>query len=317
MSEKHISNVLKGKSRVTEEFALKIEKVMPSIKADYWMNYESKYQLDLLRQKEKYRLENQDIEVISKRFKFNEIFKGLELSLSEQAIEMLKILKISSFGQFENKYSNLCVDFMEGGVERESIAIWLNLCADEIDIQNDELDEVKYNKDKLVKNINKFKLLALNDADGDKSLINCRKLFNTLGVYFVVYEANINSRVRGALLSYIGKPTIYISRSGKSHSEMWFIIFHEISHLILHYAKNDISILSDSDKNITPKEKEANIYTRNLLIPEKEYLSLIESKQFSKSSIVKFAAKNEILPSFIVDFLKHDNLIDSDKFCYL
>lgn len=319
LSEKHISNVLKGKSRVTEEFALKIEKVMPSVKADYWMNYESKYQLDLLRQKERYSLENQNLNELSKRFRFREIFKDLKLRQSEQAIEMLKILKISSFDLFENKYSKLCVDFMEDGGKKEAIAIWLNLCENEIDIQNDELDEVKYNKDKLLKNINKFKILALNYADSEKSLDNCRALFNSLGIYFVVYEANINCKVRGALLSYRGKPTIYISRKDKRHSYIWFAIFHEIAHLILHYVKNDISITSDTDAiaDITIEEKEANTYARNFLIPEKDYLDFVNKKQFNKSSIINFAAKNEILPCFIVDFLKHDKLIKYDRFCQL
>ncbi|MBK5201272.1 MAG: ImmA/IrrE family metallo-endopeptidase [Spirochaetaceae bacterium] len=318
MSEKHISNVLKGKSRVTEEFALKIEKVMPSIKADYWINYESKFQLDLMRQKELYSLENLNLKEISHQFHFSEIFKGLKLSLSEQAVEMLKILKISNFDLFENKYGNICVDFMEDGGEKEAIAIWLNLCREEIEIQNNDLNQVRYNKIFLINSIKNFKLLALNDTDSEKSLLSCRKLFNELGVYFVVYEANRNCKVRGALTSYKNKPTIYISRRGKRHSYIWFAIFHEIGHLILHYDKNnkkDIKILLDND--ISQKENEANTYARNLLIPEKEYMDFIKNKKFDKMAIIDFANKNCILPSFVVDFLKHDKQLDYDKFCYL
>ncbi|MGD1817497.1 MAG: helix-turn-helix domain-containing protein [Pleomorphochaeta sp.] len=315
MSEKHISNVLRGKKPLTNDFALKIEKVIPSIKADYWMNYESKYQLDLLRQKEKYSLENQDLIKLSKRFRFKEIFKDLNLSVKEQAIEMLKLLKISSFDLFDKNYGNLCVDFMEDGGDKEAIAIWLNLCENEIEIQNDDILDIMYKKENLINNIYKFKLLLLNDVNNERSLVSCRKLFNNLGIYFVVYEANTNCKVRGCLTSYNNHPAIYISRRGKKPSYIWFAIFHEISHLILHYSKNETNIISDID--ITIKESDANIYSRNLLIKENEYLNFIKRNKFDKESIINFAGKNDIPPSFVVDFLKHDKLIDYNQFCYL
>jgi addiction module HigA family antidote len=312
ISEKHISNVLKGKNRLTSEFALKLEKVIPSIKADYWMNYESKYQLDLLRQTEKFSLKNQDLKALSKRFRFNEIFKGMNLNLTTQAIEMLKILKISSFDLFEKKYGSLNVDFMEDGGDLEAIAIWLNLCEDEIELQNDDISDIKFNSDKLLKSIDQFKFLSLNDEATVKSLNSCRRLFNSLGIYFVVLEANRNSKVRGALTTYKDHPTIFISTRGKRHTYIWFAIFHEIAHLILHYSKKDIKILSDND--ILLKEDDANSYARDLLISEKEYKDFVERGNFESTEIVSFAAQKTIPPGFIVDFLKHDKIIGYDKY---
>lgn len=311
MSEKHISNVLKGKNNLTVEFALKLEKVLPSIKADYWLNYENKYQLDLSRQAEKYSLENQNLRELSKRFRFNEIFKGMKLDLATQAIEMLKLLKISSFDLFEKKYGNLCIDFMEDGGSKEAIAIWLNLCEDEIELQNDDISEIKFSKEKLVNNITKFKNLSLNDVSTIKSLDSCRRLFNKLGIYFVVYEANSNCKVRGALTTYKNHPTIFISTRGKRHTYLWFAIFHEIAHLILHYSKKELSLFSDED--IIEKENDANNYAKSLLISEDQYLSFVKKGNFSASSILSIAAENNIPPGFIVDFLKHDKIIGYEK----
>lgn len=42
-SEKHISNLLTGKSRLTEEMAIKLENVFNGVPASYWLNYEAKY----------------------------------------------------------------------------------------------------------------------------------------------------------------------------------------------------------------------------------------------------------------------------------
>lgn len=51
VSEKHISNVLNGNNRLTEEFAFKLEKVLTGIPASYWLNYEAKYRDQLTQEK--------------------------------------------------------------------------------------------------------------------------------------------------------------------------------------------------------------------------------------------------------------------------
>lgn len=48
-SEKHISNIMNAKRRITEVFALKLEYIMPDTKAEFWMNIETTYRLWLLK----------------------------------------------------------------------------------------------------------------------------------------------------------------------------------------------------------------------------------------------------------------------------
>lgn len=52
VSERCLSKVLNGKTRLTEEMALKLEKLMPDVPASYWLSYEIKYQEYLAREKE-------------------------------------------------------------------------------------------------------------------------------------------------------------------------------------------------------------------------------------------------------------------------
>jgi plasmid maintenance system antidote protein VapI/Zn-dependent peptidase ImmA (M78 family) len=311
MSEKHISNVINGNSRLTEEFVLKLEKVLTNIDASYWLNYEAKYREYIARQEEKIDLESLNFESISTRFRFKEIFKGLDLSLPEQAVEMLKLLKISSFDQFEKVYGDLSVDFMEDGGESEAIAIWLGLCESEIEIQNADLTEVEFTKNKLEKSLDRFKMLASN-KETEKSLASCRKLCNRLGIYFVVCEAVTNSKVRGALTTYNSHPAIYISGRFKSHAHIWFAIIHEISHILLHYDKRE-TLISYEEQIEDDKETEANQYTRNLLVNEEAYSEFIREGKFNKENIVAFSRKQDILPEFVVGFLQHDRLIDFDQ----
>lgn len=92
ISEKHISNVLKGKSRLTEKFALKLEYIFKDIPASYWLNIESKYREYLARVESDDTLNKENLEDISKRFHFKEVFKGTNMSVLSQAKEMLEQL---------------------------------------------------------------------------------------------------------------------------------------------------------------------------------------------------------------------------------
>ncbi|MBN2796523.1 MAG: helix-turn-helix domain-containing protein [Clostridia bacterium] len=313
VSEKHISNVLSGNSRLTEEFALKLEKVLPAINASYWLNYEAKYREYMARQLDTSDLENYDLKEISKRFRFKEIFKDLDLSLVEEAIEMLKLLKISNFKQFESVYDDLAVDFMEDGGEKEAMAIWLNLCENEVEIQNNDLSEIDFNPKKLEESLQKFKLLAFNDKT-EKSLTSCVKLCNKLGINMVICEAITNSKVRGALTTYKSHPTIYISKRFQSHSHIWFAIMHEIAHLLIHYDKSETIITFEESNG---KEIEANQLARELLITSKYYEEFVSEGIFNEDSIRTFAQKQKVLPCIVVGFLQHDNIIKYSEFNYI
>ena len=316
ISQKHISNVLSGKNRLTEEFALKLEKVLIGVPASYWLNYETKYREFLAREEELLRVREWDLKVISKRFKFSEVFKGLDLSLTEQAIAMLKLLKISDFNNFNAVYGKLQVDFMEDGGEEEAIAIWLNICEEEIEIQNETLNDVQYNEEELKKNIKKFRMLSNNNAT-DLSLRSCRKLCNKLGIYIVICEAISNSKVRGALTTYKGHPAIFLSGRFKTHAHIWFAFMHELGHLALHYNAKDVIISFEDNMDKSDKEEEANVFARNIFINYENYEKFTVKGEYSKDSIKKFAKQENTLPEIVVARLQHDGKIGFNQFVHL
>lgn len=306
ISEKHISNVLNGNSRLTEEFALKLEKVMPSMPSSYWLNYESKYREYIARQNEIYNLEKIDLDKIARRYRFKEVFKGLNLTLVEQAIEMLKKLKISDFSNFDAAYQNMKAEFMEDGGDKEAIAVWMNLCEEEIEIQNDELPDTLFSRIKLKDNLSKFKDIANND-NLEASLKSCRKLCNSLGIYLVICDAITGCKVRGALTTYKGIPAIYISGRYKKHDFVWFAFIHEIAHLMLHYRKNDTFISYEDDvKDTRSKEEEANAFARDFFIDPTEYKKFTAKGSFAKAAVQNFAAQQRVTVAIVVGRLQHD-----------
>lgn len=315
VSEKHISNVLNGNSRLTEEFALKLEKVLIGTPASYWLNYETKYRESLARDLEKYKINANDLDKIASRFNFKEVFKGLELTLIDQAIEMLKILKISDFTNYDAAYSNLSIDFMEDGGSKESIAVWLGLCETEIEIQNADIEE--YNSKLLEKSLMKFKTIACNE-NLELSIRSCRKLCNKLGIYLVQCEAIKNSKVRGALTTYKGNPAIYLSGRFKTHDNIWFAFMHEIAHLLMHYNKNEVIISFEELYEVKSlKEEEANGFARDFFISTKDYEAFIGENNFTAESIKEFAHKEKVLPGIVLARLQHDKFVGYDQYSYL
>lgn len=311
-SEKHISNVLSGKSRLTEEFAIKLEKIIPGISASYWLNYEMKYRAQIARNEEKYKLKNLDLSSISKKFHFKEVFNGLNMSIQDQAIEMLKLLQISAFSQFSSVYGDLKMDFMEDGGEKEAIAIWVNMCREEVEIQNCNVAE--YNEQILRDNLYKFKILASNH-DTDRSIQSCRKLCNKLGINLVLVEAITNSKVRGALTTYKNNPAIYLSGRFKTHDNIWFAFMHEIGHLLYHYKSEKI-IISYEDESLG-KEEEANEFARNFFIDNERYNNFIKLNCITEQSIREFANQEKVTPGIVVARLQHDKKLSYDQFNYL
>ncbi len=310
-SEKHISNVLSGNSRLTEEFAIKLEKVLTTVPASYWLNYETKYREQLVRNKERYQLESLDLSSICKKFHFKEVFEGLHMTLQEQAINMLKLLQISTFAQFDSAYHELTMDFMEDGGEKEAIVIWINMCREEIEVQNSNV--AVYKEQVLKDNLDKFKIIALN-SDVNRSITSCRKLCNILGINLVVLKAITNCKVRGVLTTYKNNPTIYLSGRFKTHDNIWFAFMHEIGHLLCHHNSKEI-VISYEDQAFG--KEEANEFARNFFIDKERYNDYIKSNRFSEESIRDFAKQEKITPGMVVARLQHDRIIGYDNFNYL
>lgn len=312
----HISNLLSGKSRLTEDVALKLESIFRNIPASYWLNYETKYREYLAREEDTAHLENSDLDKVSRRFLFKEVFRGLDWSLLQQANEMLKLLKISDFNYFDAAYSDLAVDFMEDGGDIEPIAIWLNLCEQEIEIQNDNLDNISFNLEKLKDSLHIFKKLAYNPKL-DLSISSCRKLCNKLGIYLVLHEAIVNSKVRGALTTYHNHPAIYLSGRYKTHDHVWFAFMHEIGHLLIHYNyKETIISFENSEDSLNSNEKEANEFARDFFINPRDYVTFIRNNDFTSQKIDTFAIEQEVMPGIVVARLQHDGYLPRSAFNY-
>lgn len=309
ISEKHLSHLLNGTSRLTEEVALKLEKVLTPVPASYWLQYETKYREAVAREQEPvYSYSKQALQEIAKRFHFKEVFGDLGWNLEKQATEMLSLLQISDYSQFGPTYAALSVSFMEDGGSLEPIAIWLNLCREELEIQNEDLS-LSYSARKLEKTLNELKHIAY-EGNASNSLLRARKLLNALGIYLVIYPAISNSKVRGALTTYKGNPAIYLSLRYKTHDHAWFALMHEIGHLLLHYESKRTIISCEQDESSTAsQETEANQFAETFFLDTTAYEAFCYNKVFSHAEVRAFAETQHVHPGIVVSRLQHEQII--------
>lgn len=315
VSEKHISNFLSGKIRLTEEMALKFEFVFKDIPASYWLNYEAKYREFLAKRDFDLNLEAMDIKSIAKKFKFKEIFSDSSLNIIDQAKEILKILGISSFDCFDDVFNELSVEFFQDGGEKESIVLWIKLCENEVEYQNELLNNIDFSVNNLKKNLFKFKNIALNN-DAMDSMNSCRKLCNRLGIYLVIREPLSNSKVRGVLTTFKNRPAIFLSGRFKTHDHLWFAFMHEIKHLLDNYNKRYTQISLEDVDSTNDKEKEANDFARDYFIDYSDYIDFVNAGCFDSTSLEHFAKKQGICVGILIGRLQHDGYIDKSKYNY-
>lgn len=250
-------------------------------------------------------------EIIKKAVLFSEVFQGLDLSLLEQACEMLKLLNISDFSRFEETYQNIEIDFMQDGGTMESIVIWLKLCESEIEIQNTQIHA--YNHTDLKRRLIEFKKIALIPTI-EESMAKARELCNALGINVVIHKAIRNSKIRGALTTYKTNPTIYLSARFKSHDHIWFALMHEIGHLLLHYNKKSFILSLEETKDDSLKEQEANKFASDFFIDDAAYQTFVQNHSFHPVRIKEFAKQQEVLPGIVVARLQHDRLLRYNQY---
>lgn len=314
-----VSGILHDNKKMTKEIAVELEKIF-NVSSEYWINYDNKFQIYLQECESDLNMNINELRVISKKFKFNDVFKGLDWNIFRQAKEMLSILQLENFEQFEKKYAELAVDFMEDGGDIEPMVVWLKLCQEEIEIQNEDISDISFSKEELRSQISMFKDISLN-GNIDESLDGARQLCNMLGINLVIFEAITNSKIRGALLNYEGNPTIFLSYRFRSYDHIWFALIHELAHLLLHYEpKNEIMISYEdefSENNISRKENEANQFARDFFINPIDYKKFVENNSFKKIDVERFAVQQGVLSGFVVGRLQHDGYISYKDLSYL
>ncbi len=311
--EKTVSEIINGISAITPDTAIQLERAL-GINASFWNNLEKNYQEHKARQGAKTKLP-QELELLSS-YPYKEMANYgwiKQTQRKEEQIEnLLFFFGVNSLQSVQNvmqikfrKYSsdNVCV---------EAIASWLR--KGEIDAK--QIETKPFDEKKLKANIELYKKISTTTFQEfstylTTSLAEC-------GIALVFTPDLPKTYVCGASrwLSP-SKALIQLSMRGRFADIMWFTLYHELGHLLLHSKKErfvDVkeSLKEGSDNDI---ETDANKFSADTLIPLKMLREFLAGTiSITKESILSFAQLLNIHPGIVVGRLQHDGIINFSQF---
>jgi addiction module HigA family antidote len=266
--KKTINEIIKGKAAITHETALQLEKVL-GIPASFWNNLERNYRDHLARRKERRELKHH-LDWLE-RIPVREMIRRGWISGYEDKVDQLRSV-LEFFGVASPDQWNLLAGQAEARFRQSSafevdpgaVSAWLRkgeILAREISCEPFEkgafrrvLDEIR----------------RLTREEPSTALIRARRLCAGAGVALVLLPALPRSRVSG-VSRWLAPNRALIQLSGrfKTDVQLWFTLFHEAGHLLLHSKK--AIFLDGETRGESKAEREANAFAADLLIPPDEW----------------------------------------------
>ncbi len=312
LSEKAVSQLLNGKISLTQESALKLERVF-EVDASFWNNLEAKYQEHLAREEEGERLALE--QKFLKRFPYTEMLKRgwicEAVSTAEKVRGLLNFFGVASPAAWERHWGNgRLAAFRKtnaGNTSEAATAVWLRA------------GEKK--AESLVKNIYEsvrfrqvlFEIRELVAAPPEAFAAVMIEKCAEAGVALVFLEQLPKTGIAGATRWVHKTPIIQLSLRNKKEDFFWFAFFHEAAHILLHGRTEEFWRGAEGIKNksFQKKEAQADEFARDFLIPAADWQQFVESRAyFQLANIKSFAQTVDISPGVVVGRLQNEGLLD-------
>ena len=307
---KHVSLLINGKAPITEDTALRLERVLGGDMA-FWLTREAQYREALARINEAESLESQvewlkDLPLSDMiRFKWikRQPSKGLQVA------ECLRYFGVASADSWRENYSN--PDRMglayRASDKFEAISGHVGAWLRRGEIESEELNCEPFNLVAFKSVLGELRKLTV-EHDPKKfapALVNqCAKV----GVAVVFVPAPQGCPICGVTRWLSGdKAMLMLSLRYKTNDHLWFTFFHEAAHLILHSKK--MMFLEMAKGGIKNKEEnEADAWARDWLISREQFQELRQIVP-AHSNISNFANKIGIAPGIVVGRLQNEKVL--------
>ncbi len=308
LSEKHISQIINCIAPVTPETAIQLERIL-GVSANIWNNLDAQYRLFIAKE-----AENKDFETQKKwaeKFPLKELKKRGLLPTSNKTSEtingLLDFFGVGNISAWETQFNRMVVSFRHSPAfksKNESLAAWLRIG----EIYANNIDCKKYNKIAFLEALRKIRQLTNEKPSFFQPKLT--ELCSNAGVAVVLVKELPDIHLSGATRWLnTNKAMIILTLRHKSDDHLWFSFFHEAGHILLH--KKNTVFIDGFDNYSDDSENEADLFSANFLIPEKDYTEFLKyNTSVTKSAILEFADKINIAPGVIVGRLQHDNIIN-------
>jgi addiction module HigA family antidote len=305
--KKTINEIIKGKTAITAETTLQLERVL-GIPAAFWMAREHHYREALARAKEAVELEEQIGWLEQIPYKAMTKLGWIAEHREKKHIidELLRFFAVASPSTWEDLWRGTEPAFRRSAAFQASpgaIAAWLR--QGEIEASSREVTE--YNAELFKAVLGRIRSLTQRLPRDFASIVidDCA----SAGVNVVFVPELAGTRVWGATRWLTpNRAVIQLSLRYKTDDHLWFTFFHEAGHILLH-GRREIFV-EDEDGDRSAKEAEADAFARDWLIPPHRYRTFCRQGAFTCAAASRFAFELGITAGIVIGRLQHDGFLD-------
>lgn len=304
---KTINGIVKGREPLTPATALQFEKVL-GVSARFWNELERNYAEFKARQEEA----RQQAEAASwlSCLPLAEMKKRGWLPKTTNKVALvdsaLRFFGIASTGEWESFSLSDQYAYrksMKASTKPGHVATWLR--AGELEAQ--DISCQPFDKERFRAALRELRMLTTTNPEVFAPAIVARCAAAGVAVVFVreIAGAPISGATR-----WLGptKAMIQLSLRYKTSDQLWFSLFHEAGHILLH-GKKEVFLEFSSDSK-SRQEDEADAFARDHLIPLSAFAKFRDQGRFSGSAVEEFAEGIGIHPGIVVGRLQHEGLLD-------
>ena len=172
-----------------------------------------------------------------------------------------------------------------------------------------DMEVESFNESLLKQNIDRLKKLSRNN--NENTITEVKSILKDCGIGLILLDHLPKTYVSGVTKWMGDKVMVIVSSKGKKLDIFWFNLFHELGHILKH-GKKRIYINDELEIGNEVQEKEADEFSKNSLIPLKEYRKIIKDMRglnLTEEYLLKKSSELEIHPSIIVGRLQYEEVI--------
>lgn len=302
LTKKTVNEIIKGKSPITPETALKLERSLGR-PAHFWNNLERQFQEDRTRFAEEIRLRSQldwlKKVPVSHLIKFGWIKKtGNKISQLKEVLQFFGVVSPEQWGTVWREHQVAYRQTQHFESCAESVSAWLR----KGEIEARQIQCAPFQLRRFQEVLETIRELTVEPPSVFQQRLV--ELCASAGVAVVFVPELPKTGVYGATRRLGDMTVIQLSLRYKSNDHLWFAFFHEAGHIIKHGRKE---IFIEGNGVDGQKEEEADAFARDRLIPPTEYCRFVSSWDGrSLAPIETFAGRIKIAPGIVVGRLQHD-----------
>lgn len=298
-----LNEIVRGKRPITADIAILLEKAL-EIPADYWMKFQSQYEIDLARNKEKNinkikHMETWNIITQYVPVRYFRKKKHLSTDIAKNISIIQSIYAVGSIDDLVDKFSERKVAYFRKNenlkIDEKNMITWTSL--------------VEYEADR--KLVNRFKFGRLSQLNEElKEIFYTNKNVLELvdeklaqyGIKFLLEDKLEKTPIDGYVFWSKDNPVIALTLRHKRIDNLAFTILHELGHIALHLQSDRASKFIDLTKIETNEiEEEANQYAQERLISANAWNDLLDNfMPLNDDTILKFSKKHRIHPAIVL-----------------